>query len=703
MEPDFSGWATKANLQCSDGRTIMPDAFKHMDGQKVPLLYAHGHKDPENVLGHVILHAKPEGVWVDAFFNKTKKAQVAKELVIHRDIDFMSIFANQLVEKSKQVFHGIIREVSLVLAGANPGAKIQNVKLIHGDDPDDFEILPEDAVIYTGLSLVHEDAPEGDSENTIEHESLLEIIESMTEKQRDVLDYMVEVAAAGNVEHSDDAASEDEEEVEEESSDDDTEDGSEDGSADNAEDGDDEGEDSLDHQEGNDMTRNTFEQNKAGAVTSTGGELKHHELLTGDAMKATMSEIAHSVPTHGTFKKAAEAFALAHGITNLEILFPDAKAVDQTPEWDKRKTEWVPGVLNGVRHLPFARIKSRSANIKMEEARALGYIKGNFKKEEWFSVTQRETTPTTVYKKQKLDRDDIIDITDFNVVIWMKGEMRMMLEEELARAIMLGDGRPVEDPANPGEPNPDKIKDPAGAASGPGIRSILNDHELYVTTINVNVDDANSSQQEVVDEILLGREFHKGTGTPTFYTTERQLVKMLLTKDSLGRRLWRNKAELASELMVDNIVTMEVMYEYPDLVGILVNLVDYATGTDKGGEVTLFDDFDIDYNQEKYLIETRLSGALTKLKAATVVKKVAAAAVLVAPDFDNIDFDPATGALSVTDQANVVFKHDATTLNALGSPYTVPAGTTWTVQATPAAGYYFATSENDSQDYTADA
>lgn len=684
MEPDFSGFATKANLECADGLTIMPDAFKHMDGVQVPLLYQHGHNDIENVLGHAILRAVDGDVRVDCFFNSTPKAQIAKEAVQHKDINAMSIFANRLVKRGAQVFHGMIREVSLVLAGANPGAKIDFVRIAHSvdeydpSDPDTYALSEDEAVIHTGLQIEVEAQPKS-AEETVEHaeaekQRLLDIYNNMSDTEKEVVHFMVGEAAGSSAdssaEHSDTEESEatenDDAEVEHDAGD--TED------------------ESLTHQEGTEMTRNVFEQNGTAAVEG-------QEKLT--LAHSEIHSIMERADSCGSLKQALGEYAVAHGITNLELLFPEAQTIGTTPEFDKRRTEWVSGVLNGVRSTPFARVKTQSADLKQDQARALGYIKGNLKKEEWFSLTQRETTPTTVYKKQKLDRDDIIDITSFDVVVWMKGEMRLMLEEELARAILIGDGRPVEDPANPGNPNPDKIKDPAGAASGPGIRSILNDDDLYAATVNVNVDDASSSQQEVVDAILLNRHLWKGTGTPTFYTTNQQLVKMLLTKDTLGRRLWRNKEELASELMVDRIVEVEVMETVPDLIGIIVNLSDYNVGTDKGGEVTMFDDFDIDFNQYKYLIETRLSGALVKLRSALVIKKVAAASVLVDP-ITAPTMDEGTYVVTIPTQTGVVYKNGETnaTLTA-GAQAALANGATLYVVAVPATGYFF---ENNVED-----
>ena len=637
MEADFSGYATKAGLKCSDGRTIMPDAFKHQDQMTVPLVWQHGHNEPTNILGHALLESRKDGVYAYGFFNETPQGQSAKALVEHGDITFMSIYANQLIEKAKQVFHGAIREVSLVLAGANPGAKIDYVAIRHADG--DVETLEDEAIIHTGLALSHSDEDE-DEDDDLAHEdekTIQDVYDSFSEEQKNVVHFLIGAALEGDdsAEHSD-----------------------------NNEEGD------LTHKEGSDdMTRNVFEQN--GGSTQGGHTLSHADVqgIVQDAIKG------------GSLKEAVEAYALKHGIENIEVLFPDAKNINDRPEFDKRRTEWVDGVISGTRHSPFSRIKTTSADLTHDEARAKGYIKGNLKKEEFFSVVKRTTGPTTVYKKQKLDRDDIIDITDFDVVAWMKAEMQMMLREELARAILIGDGRDVADE--------DKIKDPVGASDGLGIRSILHDHELYVATVNVNVDDANSSWLEVVDAIIGARRLYKGTGNPTFYTTEAVLTGMLLTRDAMNRRLWKNVAELADELRVSSIVPVEVMEDEADLVGILVNLADYNIGADKGGEVNLFDDFDIDYNQYKYLIETRVSGALTKIRSAIVVKKTAAANVLAAPV--EPDFDPATNTVTIPTTNGVDYQIGGVTQAA--GPQVIADDTV--VTAVPKAGFYFANNVED--------
>ena len=397
-----------------------------------------------------------------------------------------------------------------------------------------------------------------------------------------------------------------------------------------------------------------------------------------------MQGIVSDAMQTGSLKKSVENFALQHGIENIDIMFPDAKAIADRPEFIKRETEWVGGVLSGTRHTPFSRIKSLTADLTYDDARAKGYIKGHFMKEEFFSVAKRTTGPTTIYKKQKLDRDDMVDLTDFDVVAWLKAEMRMMLDEELARAILIGDGRSVD--------NEDKIKDPYGAADGLGIRSILHDNELFVTTVNVNLDDDGSDMSEVIDSVLTARRFYKGSGQPTFYTTEPIITQMLLLRDKMGRRLYRTLDDLASEMRVASIVPVEVMETESDLVGIIVNLSDYVIGADRGGDVSMFDDFDIDYNQYKYLIETRLSGALVRAKSAMVIKKVAATNVLVAPVAPT--FNATTNTITIPTTDGVTYQIE-------GQPVTGSTVITkdTTVDAVPTSGHYFSTSANDSWNY----
>lgn len=652
MEADFSGWATKYNVLCSDGRTIMPGAFSHQDKQTVPLVWQHGHTDPKNVLGHAVLQARQEGVYVDAFFNDSEPAQHAKGLVTHKDIKHQSIWANKLVERQAKVLRGEIREVSLVISGANPEALIENITISHGDE---VEIVDDTVIIHSGLELSVDDGSvehaEGDTSTTTTadgDETVQDIYDTLSEKQKGIFHFMLSQLTEPE--------------------------GAEADKADTVQQDDLNGDDN--NKEGTPKMTNVFEQ----ADKSGGQATVERHVLSHDDMK----EITTSAARSGSLKHAVEEYALAHGITNIESLFPEAKAITAAPEFFARRMEWVNVVLGGVNKRPFSRIKTHYADLNFDEARAKGYIKGNMKKEEFFPVASRETTPQTVYKKQKLDRDDILDITDFDVVVWMKGEMRVMLDEELARAILLGDGRALDDDD---KINPDKI------------RPIATDDELYTVVVNVNIDDASSSYDEIVDAIVLARQHYRGSGLPHFFTTETTRARLLLIKDELGRRIYKTQAELETALLVSGISTVEPMDAYPDIVGVLVNLTDYSVGTDRGGQVTLFDDFDIDFNKYTYLIETRMSGALTKLKSAQVIMKVASGDELVVPNPPT--FVASTGVVTVVATTGVSYFNDDTDVElTAGAQAALDPGETLVVRAEPDAGFYFASSEDDTWSFT---
>jgi len=652
MEADFSGYATKAGLKCSDGRVILPDAFKHQDTKQVPLVWQHGHTDPQNVLGHVLLENREDGVYCYGFLNGSEKAKHAGTLLDHKDIKHLSIWANELIERGGKVLHGVIREVSLVLSGANPGALIESVTIRHSDG--DESVLEDEAIIYTGLEIEHsvsDEANEEEDDLELQHAAaadmtVQDVYDSMSDVQKQVLHFMIGQAlqdAQDNMQQSDVK----ENELKQDNMD--------------STDSEKEGTTEMAH-------HNVFEKDKA---TTDKFVLSH------DAMKG----IIEDAKKRGSLRDAVEDYAaanLAHGIDDIDILFPEAQNVNAAaPEWNKRRTEWVARVLDGARKSPFSRIKTLWADLTEDEARAKGYIKGTLKKEEFFAVARRVTTPTTVYKKQKLDRDDVVDITDFDVVAWLKGEMRLMLDEEIARAILFGDGRDVasEDKINEGN-----------------IRPIMSDHPLYVTTLNVNVLDASSSYTEIIDAIILNRHEFKGTGLPTFFTTETYIAQFLLLKDTTGRRLYKDLGEIAAELRVAEIVPVEAMESQTDLVGIMVNMSDYVLGATAGGQVSMFEDFDIDYNQQKYLIETRLCGALTKLRSAIVVKVTASASVAVVPTAPT--YDAEAGEVTIHDTSGVIYKNaetDATLTNG-GGPYTVAAGDTLSVVAEPDTNKHFATS-----------
>lgn len=561
MKYDFSGWATRNNLKCSDGRTILKDAFKHDDGQIVPLVWNHQHNDPLNVLGHALLENRDTGVYAYCTFNNTEAGQNAKQLVLHGDVSALSIYANQLRQQGGNVLHGAIREVSLVLAGANPGAYIDSV-ISHGGMESD-----EEAIIYTGenLSLSHADEKEEkEVENGGKEKTVQDVFNTLNEEQKTVVYAMIGQALEN-------AAGEKEDQ--------------------NGENG------------GEEMKHNVFDNEQ-----QTGGNtLSHSEMATiiGDAKR------------YGSLKESFMAHAQDYGIENIDYLFPDAQNVTQKPEFIQRDMSWVGKVMSGTHHTPFSRIKSMFADITGEEARARGYIKGNLKKEEVFSLLKRTTTPTTIYKKQKLDRDDIVDITDFDVIAWLKSEMRLMLDEEIARAILVGDGRLAS--------SDDKVNET-------NIRPIWTDADLYTVKAKVDVQAGASDEDKAkafIKTIIKSRKEYKGSGSPTLFTTEDMLTSCLLIEDANGRIIYDSVDKLATTLRVKEIVTVEVMENLSRtdsdgkklaLDGIVVNLTDYNVGADKGGAVNMFDDFDIDYNQQKYLIETRCSGALIKPFAAIAVE-----------------------------------------------------------------------------------
>ena len=575
MKYDFSGWATKNNIKCSDGRTILRDAFKHNDGQTVPLVWNHQHNESANVLGHAVLENREEGVYAYCTFNDTEAGKNAKLLVEHGDVTALSIYANQLKQNGSNVMHGTIREVSLVLAGANPGAFIDSI-IRHG------EFCEDEAVIYTGenLSLEHADQKPSDKEDKAgeddkgdgkvegnKEKTIKDVVDSMSEEQKNVLYALVGQALEGK----DMAQSA----IEENN---------------NIEDG---GEQEMKH--------NVFE----------GKETDKKDVLSHDAMETIFKDAKR----YGSLKESFLAHADQYGIKDIEWLFPDAKNVNMPPDFIKRDDSYVQKVMRGVHHVPFSRIKSMHADITADQARAKGYIKGKLKKEEVFTLLKRTTSPTTIYKKQKLDRDDVVDITDFDVVAWLKMEMRMMLDEEIARAILVGDGRLSSDD--------DKINEMC-------IRPIATDADLYCVKAPVTVASA-ATEDEIakafIRTVIKSRKEYKGSGSPTLFTTEDILTNCLLLEDKNGRIIYDTVEKLATALRVKEIVTVEVMegaktkveeQEKP-LMALMVNLVDYYVGADKGGAVNMFDDFDIDYNQQKYLMETRCSGALVKPFSAIAV------------------------------------------------------------------------------------
>lgn len=608
---DFSGWATKSNIPCSDGRTIQSGAFSNCDGQTVPLVWMHGHDTPSNVLGHALLENRNEGVYAYCSFNNTREAKKAKEAVRHGDVNSLSIYANHLKHNGSYVVHGKINEVSLVLAGANPGALIDSV-LLHGDDVDD------EAFIYTGesLELYHSDEEEDDM-SKMDLDDAIDLFNDMTEEQKQAVQMLVD-------DMYDDGDEEYEDEYEDEYEEDDDDDDDEEYEEDSVSHADMDIDDAL-------AIFNDFDETQKQVVYSLIGlavenysdeenDMKHN-VFEGDneansLSHADMERIINDAKRNGSLKQAVMDFGaefIAHadttqsyGIRDIDYLFPEVRNLNTPPEFIKRDTGWVSVVMAGVHKTPFSRIRSTFADITEDEARALGYIKGNRKKEEVFGLLKRSTTPQTIYKKQKLDRDDIIDITDFDVVAWLRSEMRVMLDEEIARALLFGDGRPVS--------SDDKI-------SHEHVRPAWLDDELY--TIHKTVPagkDSNDAARQFIRTVVKARKDYKGSGNPIMFTTEDQLTDLMLMEDNNGRMIYESEDKLRSVLRVSRIVTVPVMENQKreesgktfELKALILNLNDYNVGADKGGQVSMFDDFDIDFNQQKYLIETRCSGALIK-------------------------------------------------------------------------------------------
>lgn len=580
---DFSGWATRNDLKCSDGRIIRKDAFKANDGQKVPLVWNHQHSDPNEVLGHALLENRDEGVYAYCKFNDTESGQTAKLLVQHGDVNALSIYANQLKQQGPNVMHGNIRELSLVLAGANPGAFIESI-IKHGEESD------EEGIIYTGENI--ELAHSGVGKLSEKEETSEELKHS--EESKEETKMVEEPKETGNektigelLQSAMNKLTEDEQ------------------NAFYATIGqalEDKGDDSEGGDE--DMKHNVFDD-----------DTKNQEnVLSHDAMQ----EIISDAKRYGSMKESFLAHATdieyapssqTYGINTPDYLFPEAHNLNSPPEFIKREMGWVTKVMNGVHHSPFSRIKSMFADITEDDARAKGYIKGKLKKEEVFGLLKRTTTPTTIYKKQKMDRDDVIDITDFDVIAWLKSEMRMMLDEEIARAILVGDGRSTS--------SDDKINEM-------NIRPIWKDEDLFTIKAAVEVSSTATADQKAkafIRACVKSRKNYKGSGTPSLFTTEDVLTDCLLLEDANGRAIYDTEEKLRTALRVKEIITVPVMEGLTrtdgesntlSLMGIIVNLADYNVGADKGGAINMFDDFDIDYNQQKYLIETRCSGALIK-------------------------------------------------------------------------------------------
>ena len=609
-KPDFTGWATKTGIKCTDGRTIMENAFADQDGQTVPLVWQHMHDDPDMVLGHAVLYNKKGGVWTEGYFNDSPKAKQAKMLVDNKDITSLSIYANQLKQQGGNVIHGVIRELSVVLAGANMGATIDNVVLAHGDMVNELE---DEAIIYSDeseelLFLEHsdEEVPEepekkeeteetmAKEEKVLEHadeegekkdeRTVKDVWDSMTEEQQQVCYFMIGQALENKEGDKEEAEHSDE--------------------------------------SGDEMTMKMNVFDKEATKEEVLSHADQAKIIDRAKKLGSMKDAWEEAKEDGGILSHAvyndDGTEQTYGIANIDYLFPDYQELNTPPDKIRRDDDWVNVVMGGVRKTPFARIKTTHANITMDEARAKGYIKGNEKKEEVFNLLKRTVDPQTVYKKQKFDRYDIIDITDFDVVAWTKAEMRDMLNEEIARAILIGDGRDVE--------ADDKIKPDH-------IKPIWTDDDLYAVKVPVTAgSDDEATAKNAIRAMIKNRKNYKGSGNVIFFTSEDWLSEMLLIEDQMGHPLYKTVQELATKLRVNRIVTVPQFENLArtvggatkKLIGIAVDLKDYSTGTNRRGQVEMFDDFDIDFNQYKYLIETRLSGMLIKPYSALILETSAA-------------------------------------------------------------------------------
>lgn len=589
MKFDFSGWATKNDLTCSDGRTIKHNAFKENDGQRVPLVWQHGHNAVNNVLGHALLENRDEGVYAYCALNETPAADNARELVKHGDVKALSIYANRLDQRGADVIHGNIVEVSMVLSGANPGALIDNVALEHSDGS--WTESEDEAIIYSGLTLSHdsgditEDTESMDDDEVYDEDegmTVADVLETLDDDQRLAVAALIE-EISGDVDDEDEDYDDDEYDVDE---DDDYEEDAEHG---------DSGGDTL-------MHSNIFEGD---ALRNVGPRLSHaeEEQIFAEARQPGM-----------TLRTAVLAHAADYGIKNPELLFPDATNLDPEPQRIMRENSWVSKVLQGAKHSPFSRVKTQWSNLTADDLRAKGYVKASRKKDVVYEVANRKTEPTTVYNKTKIDRDDVLDITTFNVVAWMQQNLRLALEEELARAVLIGDGREVS--------NPDKIKES-------NIRPIWKDDELFSHKVLIDKD---AKTPDIIDAVRRSRKFYKGSGMPVLFTTNAFVCDMLEIKDINQRYIYETKQAVANALNVSDVIEVEVMEgakrevggKTQNLLGIIVNMQDYTLGADKGGETSFFEQFDIDFNQQKYLLEARCSGSLTKYKSAIVIEKATA-------------------------------------------------------------------------------
>jgi HK97 family phage prohead protease len=698
MEPDCSGFVSRANTKCTDGRVIMPNAFAHQDGATVSVVYQHNHNDINQVLGYAVLSNKEDGLWGDVYFNDTPGGRAAKAAVDHKSLNKFSVWAKDLVERGEFVHSGEVQEVSVVLSGANPGSIIERNILVHGN-------IDEDVMVFIGGEIEHADKPEDappveeqpkedkpeDAPPAEDGKSVADVLDTLSDEQElavnafidDVVKEAVTTALSANengeIQH------------------------------DNIEEGTTQ---MTEHQ-------NAFERGAASTSIGTvsGGVLKHDDMA---AVLGTAKGLGHAPSSlrevnegnmGGSLRELIRSkggqelmHADTYGIDNIEVLFPDAQKLRARPDWVDRRQDWVKVFMSGTSHSPFSRVKTMYADITADEARAKGYIKANQKTEEVFPVFARSTGPTWVIKKQKLDRQDIIDIVDFDVVAWMKAEMRGKLDEEIARAALFGDGRPT---MVNGSLNPDKIKDPgAAAASGDGIRAVVNDHELYATTYDIPLDVSTTGQtwNVLLDGVTEAGEFYLGSGNKTAFMPFKYATRLLTIRDDWGKRLYRNLDEVAGDMDVSRIVRVPTELFPEDVLCIVLDLSDYNFGTNRGGEITMFDDFDINFNQYHYLIETYLSGALTVPYAAQIFKRVDTTDTLVVPVKPG--FNATTGVVTIPTVTGVTYT-DAETGDPLvaGAQAAIAEGDTWLIEAVPADDtYYFGTNDDrvDTWSFTRD-
>lgn len=694
MEPDCSGFVSRANTKCTDGRVIMPNAFAHQDGATVSVVYQHNHNDINQVLGYAVLSNKDDGLWGDVFFNETPGGSAAKAAVAHKSLNKFSVWAKDLVERGEFVHGGEVQEVSVVLSGANPGSIIERNILVHGN-------IDDDVMVFIGGEIEHsavkeetpveappaeapkQDPTPADAPPAEVEETVADVLGTLNEKQKLAVNQLVEDVSTEAVTTALAAEAEPEAVLQH---------------------------DNL-HPEGNTQMTHTNAFERGGTPTQIGtvhgGTLKHDDMVsvlgtakglgqTPDSMRSVNEQLMGG--SLREFLRSAAGRELMHadtyGLDNIEVLFPDAQKLRGRPDWVDRRQEWVKTFMAGTSHSPFSRVKTMYADITADEARARGYERGNLKMDEVFPIFARSTGPTWVIKKQRLDRQDIIDIVDFDVVAWMKAEMRGKLDEEIARAALFGDGRPK---MVDGKLNPDKIRDPGkDNESGDGIRAIVDDHELYATSFDIPLDVSLKGQawNVLLDGITEAGEFYLGSGNKTAFMAYKYATRLLTIRDDWGKRLYRNLDEVAGDMDVSRIVRVPTELFPTDVLCIVLDLADYNFGTNRGGEITMFDDFDILFNQYHYLIETYLSGALTLPYSAQIFRRVDPTDTLAAPVRPG--FNAVTGVITIPTTTGVTYTNAETGAALVaGAQAAIAEGDTFIVEAVPSsAAFYFGTNDD---------